>query len=531
MNKDEIDDFFKKISETINHFGFRDDIMKILHAAMKKIEQGDFDYFCSKLKDDENYFIAVKMLKYTSKPEKLEEIIDNYEEYNIEVNELPELVKATKDNNYIIKIIEDDEKRKFFDINRDLVLIIDDEEYLQKLLLDMDKVKRLGINEHFIIREKYGDYNNFLKHLEKHNEIEDKGRKIELPEKMTIGIEIESEGKAAYKILGAGKNFVPNWECKYDDSLNWGVEVVSPILTGDTTKSTEEIKHVCNRLNNLEQKISDRCGGHVHIGADYLTKPESMESLIELWGSCEKILYIISNKEGELPRNGVSEYAAPISGNIEEILQEDSINLETKEDLQKFAQKTQGIDGSGINRYKGINFSNIDKKDKNTIEFRLANGTLDQNTWIENINLFGGMVKAAEEIGIIKNKINEGKEITADEQEKLKHFEKIKDSELTEEQKLERLLALTIKEQDRDIYRGRYNTNNKLLEQKPDLETEITKKISKSSIVFKKNQIAKSIFAGDNALTASDNKENDRILLEYLEKEQEKENKDTTMEF
>lgn len=48
-------------------------------------------------------------------------------------------------------------------------------------------------------------------------------------------------------------------------------------------------------------------------------------------------------------------------------------------------------------RYYGINF-----KKQDTIEFRLSNGTLNANTWIENINLFGGIIKVAQNIAIIQ---------------------------------------------------------------------------------------------------------------------------------
>ena len=42
------------------------------------------------------------------------------------------------------------------------------------------------------------------------------------------------------------------------------------------------------------------------------------------------------------------------------------------------------------------------RDEKNTIEFRLANGTINPEMWIENANLFGGMVAISEELARIQ---------------------------------------------------------------------------------------------------------------------------------
>ena len=133
------------------------------------------------------------------------------------------------------------------------------------------------------------------------------------------------------------------------------------------------------------------CGGHIHIGADYLTKPESWKNLTEIWGNAENIMYAISNKSGDKPRYGVPQFARPISSNFEEILNKGTIDLKSEEDLKKFLKDAQKDKDGKIDRYYGINFANVGE-DKNTIEFRLPNGTIDAKTWIENINLFGGII-------------------------------------------------------------------------------------------------------------------------------------------
>ena len=248
--------------------------------------------------------------------------------------------------------------------------------------------------------------------------------------------------------------------------------------------------------------MSERCGGHVHIGSDYLTSEKSWENLLELLANSEKILYIISNKQGSIPRKGITHYASPLSLELENLLKEGSQQLETEEDLINLAKLSQRKDreiARRSDRYSGINFLNIGES-KNTIEFRLANGTLDENTWIENINLFGGIVKAAEDIALIQSKPEE--ERTAEEIEKLKNFEELRDKKLKDTEKLEKLLALTIDEEDREIYRGRFKTNSILLGLVPTRNREISKKISRKSIDIK--GVGKKVFTGEDEITGSD---------------------------
>lgn len=84
-------------------------------------------------------------------------------------------------------------------------------------------------------------------------------------------------------------------------SIGEGLEVVSPILK-DNNEDIEEIYMVCSMLKEANQEIGDCCGGHVHIGAKYLTSKESYANLYEIWGNTERIMYIITNEKGDIPR-------------------------------------------------------------------------------------------------------------------------------------------------------------------------------------------------------------------------------------
>lgn len=61
----------------------------------------------------------------------------------------------------------------------------------------------------------------------------------------------------------------------------------------------------CNMLQAYEQEIGSCCGGHVHISSDYLTSKEAYANLFEIFGNAERILYIISNEKGDIPRYGI----------------------------------------------------------------------------------------------------------------------------------------------------------------------------------------------------------------------------------
>ena len=140
--------------------------------------------------------------------------------------------------------------------------------------------------------------------------------KIGLDEKITIGMEIESEGAKSNDILRLKKILETKqgiiWESKGDGSLEDGVEIVSPILS-DNKDDVEDIYMICQMLQRCGQGVTENCGGHIHIGSDYLTSKEAYVNLFEIWGNCEEIIYKMANEKGQIPREGIQEYSTPIS--------------------------------------------------------------------------------------------------------------------------------------------------------------------------------------------------------------------------
>ena len=298
---------------------------------------------------------------------------------------------------------------------------------------------------------------------------------ITLPGQMTIGVEIESEGLASReeieKIIG---NLLKErtWELSSDITLINGTEAISPILRKDT--ASHEIYTVCNALYSLGQETSERCGGHIHIGADYLTDLQDWKNLRNIWNNTEKILYIISNRKGEIPREEVLKYAKPISGKDES--KQKTINLESESDLENFIAGIKKIQGD---RFSAINYVNVGEEEKNTIEFRLPNGTLDPTTWIENINFFGGLVRVSHELSKIMLKSEEQR--TEEEKKMLYNYEVIQ-MEQDERKVAEALIGLCVSQEQMQTYLDRYDENSELLEKTPELNDRLNGLIRKNKI-------------------------------------------------
>ena len=128
---------------------------------------------------------------------------------------------------------------------------------------------------------------------------------------------------------------------------------------------------------------------------------------------------------------------------------------------------------------------NTGSEGKNTIEFRLANGTTDPETWIENINLFGGLVKSAQELAEIQKKPENEK--TESDYKKLAFFDKVNDPEASEKEVLDALLSLTVAEEDKYIYEERYEVNNELFKENEELTNMMNEQSATSKIIPKKD--------------------------------------------
>ena len=437
---------------------------------------------------------AVNLIKETGDSEYIKEKwlenVKKMQALGIEGRNAVILIKATKDIEYIKKLLKNKEKTKALNIQDfhaiELIRTVEEKEpgYIKEYIKNHIKNRKINELESTFLAQviimtgdaefiDYCENSDVLNHETR--EILDRFTKmppVTLPDKMTIGVEIESEGLASREeIAGIIGNL--SWKLKPDDTLDDGIEAVP--LSGLTPSTAgDEIYRACKALCLSGQTISERCGGHIHIGADYLTDLQDWKNLRTIWNNTEKILYIISNRKGEIPRKGVLVYARPISGNDE--LKQEIINLENESDLEKFIVETKIIQGT---RYSGINYCNVWRKEKNTIEFRLPNGTLDPTTWIENINLFGGLVRVSHELSEIMLKSEEQR--TEEEKKMLYNYEVIQ-TEQDERKVAEALIGLCVSQEQMQTYLDRYDENSELLEKTPELNDRLNGQIRKNKI-------------------------------------------------
>lgn len=200
---------------------------------------GDSDYIKCILEDKEKRnkigivldgFSAEELIGATNDVEYIKSIIENdekREEIGVYFNffEIARLIERTNDAEYIKSYIESDEKRKKFemsedecmDFNIELMLALKDVEYIKKFIQNPEYIKKIGLEFDDIIycitRFNSKEIRELMSEIEKSNFIEYK-RKIKLPENMTIGIEIESEGIHSDLILKLTNIIDEGWKCE-----------------------------------------------------------------------------------------------------------------------------------------------------------------------------------------------------------------------------------------------------------------------------------------------------------------------------
>ena len=231
---------------------------------------------------------------------------------------------------------------------------------------------------------------------------------IGLPKKMTFGPEIECYSRDYATVLRNFKNlltqdFLGQWSCKRDTTLSEiakekngihpDLEVVSGVLT-DTDQNIKQIYDICGFLNDLGFQINEHCGGHIHIGRNYLETPKQLRNLIQIYGICTDVMNLIINEPGSLPRDSMELNAK----STYKLLQSKKFNFNNYTDINECISEIQRLQNG---KSYDINISTSNP----TYEFRGANGTLNPNAWIENIKLFGTLMVVAKglETGSLEN--------------------------------------------------------------------------------------------------------------------------------
>lgn len=300
--------------------------------------------------------------------------------------------------------------------------------------------------------------------------------KLGLPENFKFGIEIEADN-----VKTKGKNSLYTGKsAEYIKSKNWhmaksseemlvaegGAELVSPILT-DSEQDWESIADMCEQIKKYPGKkgpeavANNKCGLHVHFDSECLTNnPETLKNFMRLYAESEELLYKMCNDKDNPIRKGAinkdfkgihfisavwrNGMAAPSGKKILQRIQNNTLKVSYKKfgRLRMLASKYK-LDER---RYNGLNLTNIGNSKKNTIEFRMANGTLNPEVIKQNVFLYASLINTAIQVT----------EKPQEFQEKLDTFYR---TDVTEEKKVQNFLNLIMEDtRDRQIYMDRWQS-------------------------------------------------------------------------
>ena len=265
---------------------------------------------------------------------------------------------------------------------------------------------------------------------------------LDIDKDITFGIEIEMEhfkGKVDdFWPFQLGLNKVvgnDNWEVRNDITLNWGREIVSPILI-DNINTWDEIRKVCN-LAYKYGEIDVNSSSHVHVGSQIFgNNTLYWYRFFRLWSIYENIIYRFSYGEYLYHRPGINKYSKCSANFLGKVLEDEKI-LEM--DLYKilfFMKKCLGREES-LKNYSISLWHMLCDNDYNlyddynsvtkycTAEYRCANGTLDEIIWQNYINFIIKMMLYCKSDRYDYDILNRRKGINREMFDKLDEYSKI----------------------------------------------------------------------------------------------------------
>lgn len=317
-------------------------------------------------------------------------------------------------------------------------------------------------------------------------------KELGLPEIYRFGVELEAfnvntglpigENSKSLYYSKESKEFLKahRWKTTnfLTESLNMegGAELVSPILY-DKQEDWQNLQETCEHMKKYPGKhgkevvADDKCGCHIHIDARTLrgrTEEESqaiMKNFLSLWAESEELMYKMCNDVGDSIRpgtinvkgsaihklaskmQGIKGMAMPSGEKIHKAIQNDNLKVSYKKfgRLKRALAKLK-LDNS---RYSGLNLTNIGNPDKDTVEFRIANGTLDPEIIKQNVYLYASLIETARTMTLEPEKLGT----------KVDDFYR---TDVDEKTKADSFLKLLFEnEQDQNIYRQRWQSVRK----------------------------------------------------------------------
>ena len=306
---------------------------------------------------------------------------------------------------------------------------------------------------------------------------------FDIDKDLSIGVELETIGRASDLLLYEADYLVgykrtilgDEWHVSNDDSLGkYGIEVISPVMH-NVEHDLNQLYAICEFLKLIGNVPNEKCGGHIHIGADYLKSKYSLANLYEIIGNCEEIYYLVACEEGKFAPSRIDTSIKPISEKLKLAIssREVSMNLQEFADLLKKVQGTLISEGHSIpDKHYGINILNYGRTKPlsssgeyihtgiNTIEFRAFTNPETYKGWVENIRLAGKLMEVSEKLAQIDLKQDKSEE----EKRMVCLRTKLKE-DIPSSEKIEYFLDLIFEnDRDKEIYRNRFLANYRILE-------------------------------------------------------------------
>ena len=220
-------------------------------------------------------------------------------------------------------------------------------------------------------------------------------KSLDLPKNITFGVEIEYENivvsTLSHLLLEESKNdkWLKGWESKREFDIgeynHLGEEIngeVSSKILMDDEKNWGSLKNVLNIIRENDGIITEKCGGHVNIGTHILErKKEYFRNFLLLWILYEQEIYKFSSGDYVLVRYDYDRLLEKISEDIDikDIINIRKFNYFSKLPKCLFDKRHDVFIDGTIKKEKAL---------ENRIEFRIPNGSLEEEIWQNYINFF-----------------------------------------------------------------------------------------------------------------------------------------------
>lgn len=269
-----------------------------------------------------------------------------------------------------------------------------------------------------------------------------------LPPELRFGIELEASGTKAKTLARHGGYLFGKYEIKEENTIEDGVEFTSEIFHF-CKEDIISIYKICNYIKCAELNVDFQCAGHIHYDALFLDCRDAWYYFFYIYSKVEKILFIISNREGTSPRPFINLYSKPFSSTYSENFED----LKSKVSIEEFLSYVIEI---SVKKVDALNVTNFFDEKKKTVEIRMPNGDDDADVIVQNIILFGNMFVLARKLSRLP--------MSEDLYTLLRAFDRAED----EKEVFEIFLRMIFRsEKNREVFRKRYEANKPLFDGSP----------------------------------------------------------------